>query len=170
MARRNGRSSPARVKAAERQQRALEMRRDGRTCADIAKHLGYASEAGARKAIHAALDGVRSESGETVERMRRLEQIRLDELTMILEIRIDDAGEDFSLRDVDALLRIMDRRARLLGLDAPRGSGRSGWASVAPPETAQEVRELLIRQIMEMKSRKAAEAAAACEPSSSPSG
>jgi hypothetical protein len=49
-------TSPRRIAAAERQAQALELRKAGYTLVQIAEKLGYASDAGVRKAIRTALE------------------------------------------------------------------------------------------------------------------
>ena len=95
------------------QAKAIELRRSGMGYAAIAQQLGYAGPGSAHKAVHAGLVAVRTEAGS--EELRSLEAERLDELQAS---RWEKAinGDDFAL---DRVLKIMKRRAELLGLDAP---------------------------------------------------
>lgn len=98
--------------ARDRQRRALQLRTEGQTLDQIADELGYAGKSGASKAIAAALD--RHEAA-AVDEYRDLEAARLNELQRaVWPLAI--AGD---LAAVTACVRIIDRRARLLGLDAP---------------------------------------------------
>lgn len=106
------RTGTAVLAARDKQRRALELRTEGRTLDQIADELGYASKSGASKAITAALD--RHEAA-AVDEYRDLEAARLNELQRAvwpLAVTGDIAA-------VTACVRIIDRRAKLLGLDAP---------------------------------------------------
>lgn len=106
------RSQTNKVKAADKQRQALELRKAGVTYARIAEQLGYRSPSGAHKAVELALKSVLSEPAEEV---RQLELERLDSMLLALwpQVRNGNHGA------IDRALRVMERRARLLGLDAP---------------------------------------------------
>ena len=105
-------TSGNRIAAAERQAKALALRKAGLACADIARQLGYAGPSGAHKAIMTAL---RALTREPAQELRELELARLDDLLLGLWT---DARRG-SVAKVDRVLKIMARRAALLGLDAP---------------------------------------------------
>jgi len=107
------RASGKRIVAAERQARALGLRKAGHGSATIARALGYASASGAHKAVDTAL---RALVAEPAAELRALELARLDELLAGLwaEARRGNVAK------VDRVLKIMQRRADLLGLDAPQ--------------------------------------------------
>lgn len=98
--------------ARDKQRRALELRAEGRTLADIADELGYADKASAHNAITRTLD--RHESA-AVDELRALEGARLD----LLQKAVWPLAMAGDLAAVRECVRIIDRRARLLGLDAP---------------------------------------------------
>jgi len=104
--------SPRRIEAAERQRQAVEMRKAGATFPMIAEKLGYASTGGAYKAVMTALKKTMQEPSDAV---RNLELERLDALLLALWKQARDGNQGA----VDRVLRIMERRAKLLGLDAP---------------------------------------------------
>jgi hypothetical protein len=104
--------SPARVKAAERQRNAMELRKAGATYAAIANELGYSD---ARSAERAVIAGLRAAGREASEDLLPLELDRLDRLQA--GVWADAIGGDVPA--VLACLRIMERRAKLTGLDAP---------------------------------------------------
>lgn len=97
---------------AERQREAVALRRAGLEYDAIAKRLGYASKAGAFAAVRSAL---RRHESEEVRELRTLTALQLDDMHAALWPRAI-AGD---LRAVDGVLAIMERRARLFGLDAP---------------------------------------------------
>jgi len=106
-------ASGKRIVAAERQARALGLRKAGHGYATIARELGYASASGAHKAVDTAL---RALVAEPAAELRALDLARLDELLVGLWI---DARRG-NVAKVDRVLKIMQRRADLLGLDAPQ--------------------------------------------------
>jgi hypothetical protein len=101
-----------RVLAAERRRRALELRRAGLTYRQVARELGFAGPSSAHKSVSV---GLRAMLREPAAEVRALELERLDRLLQGVWGRA--VGGD--VRCVDAVLRIMQRRAALLGLDHP---------------------------------------------------
>lgn len=104
-----GRQVPLHVRV--KRTRAVDLRLSGVTYAEIAERIGYASAAGAQQAVEAAL---RDRLGESAVVLRGLDLARLDDLLRALWPQAR-AGDD---KAVAAALRVMERRARYLGLDA----------------------------------------------------
>ena len=120
---------------AERDAEACRLRRDGCTYDHIARELGYADRGEAHKAVQRALVAIVQEAAEEV---RAVELDRLDMLwraglkvLRAKHVTVQNGkvvmldGEPLSddapvLNAIDRLLRIMERRAKLLGLDAPK--------------------------------------------------
>jgi hypothetical protein len=98
--------------AREREAEVLKLRRDGLTYDVIARRLGYSSPSGAHQAFQRAMARITQEPAEEV---RRLELERLDYLWECLAPAIAK-GRGYA---IEKALMIQDRRARLLGLDAP---------------------------------------------------
>ena len=116
----NGRGAQAhqrvetKVNTIDRKLAALAMKKAGSGYWDIAVALGYASASGAHAAVVSALNEVLREPAEEV---RSMEVQRLDH---ILDKLWSSIGSDpQGLHAVDRVLKIMERRAKLLGLDAP---------------------------------------------------
>lgn len=105
-------TSSRRIRAAIREAEALSLRLAGYSYGEIASELGYANGSGAHKAVMRALEKLHPI--EKAEKLRRIEAARLDRLWRRLWAKLEEG--DLSV--VDRLLRIMERRARLLGLDA----------------------------------------------------
>lgn len=105
-------TSPRRVEAAEKQARALELRKAGASFAQIAQALGYQNRGAAYKAVHAGIEKILREPAEAV---IELELARLDEMLRAIWQRVLQ-GDDKAIRRA---LDIMERRAKYLGLDAP---------------------------------------------------
>lgn len=109
----SGMRSPAQTqKSLDREIEAINYRRMGMTYSDIAKTLGYADHVGALRAVKR---GMRKALQEPADELRELEAARLDRA----QEKIWPKVEEGDVRAITALLRIMERRAKLLGLDAP---------------------------------------------------
>lgn len=106
-------ASEKRIAAAERQAQAINLRKAGVGYAAIARQLGYAGPSGAYQAVMTALHAV---TREPARELVDLEVARLDDLLAGLWA---DARKG-NVAKVDRVLKIMQRRADLLGLDAPR--------------------------------------------------
>jgi transcriptional regulator len=100
---------------AERQCRAVELRLAGGTLKQIADALGYASPSGAAQAIVSAL---RKRVAEVVDDHRQVEYLRLEAMWMA----IYPAAKRGDLAAIDRAVKIMTRRAKLLGLDVDRSN------------------------------------------------
>lgn len=96
--------------AAQKQQRALQLRLEGKTFDEIAKEVGYANRSGARKAINRALDLV---TLPTADRFRREQMERTYALidTLTPKVQTGDA------QAAQALLRAMAALDKYTGLD-----------------------------------------------------
>jgi hypothetical protein len=105
-------SGHGQVALAEKRRRALELRRAGATYDQIAASVGFAGRSGAYKAVMATLKAMLREPAEEV---RLLELDRLD--AMLLGLWAGAKSGD--IKKAELVPKIMDRRAKLLGLDAP---------------------------------------------------
>ena len=117
--RRRGTVNNASVKAltaTQRQAQAVELRKSGHTFQDIADKLGYKNPSGAHAAVMSAL---RKTLQEPSDELRTLELERLDAMLNSLWPQIV-ARNAYTPRAVEVALKVMDRRAALLGLDAPK--------------------------------------------------
>lgn len=129
MARGKGESeaSVRRANAAERQRQALELRKAGAGYQQIADKLGFASPSGAHKAV---LSAIRKTLQEPADDVRKLEVERLDKYLLALAPQIANGNQGA----IDRALRIQERRARLLGLDAPAKVEIKDWREEARKE------------------------------------
>lgn len=105
-------TSPRRIEAAEKRRRALQLRKAGATFDQIAEQVGYSSRGKACEAVQGELADLPKE--DAVE-LRDLELARLDSLLTAMWPKAMN-GNGWA---VDRVLRIMERRARLAGLDQP---------------------------------------------------
>lgn len=115
----------------ERDLRALKLRQTGMSYTDIARACGFKSKQNAFAAVKTLINRHEAES---VEELRAIENLRIDALQEMIwpDVTPPDA-ETFERMDtkaliaakaslletVDRVLRIMERRAKLNGLDAP---------------------------------------------------
>jgi hypothetical protein len=109
-----GKPRPSRItpEVLEKEARVLELRRGGLTFDMIATRLGYSDASGAHRAYTRACERIVHPG---VEEIRKEEQDRLD----IAQAAIWPAVTRGEVPSITALVRIMERRARLLGLDLP---------------------------------------------------
>lgn len=119
---------------AARDAEAVRLRADGHTYQTIADQLGYTDRSDARKAIERMIAFTVREPADEV---RQMELIRLDSLWMqavrvlhahhvtvsngkVVTVNGEPVPDDAPvLQAIDRLLKIMERRSKLLGLDAP---------------------------------------------------
>jgi len=97
----------------DKENQVLELRRAGETWERIAKAVGYANASGAQKAYQRVVIRVQRD---TVDDIRDLELDRLDRLQRAYWT---PAILERDKRAAELVLKIMDRRAKLLGIDAP---------------------------------------------------
>jgi hypothetical protein len=110
-------ATPRTIAIARREAAALDLRTRGATYDAIAREVGYTHASAARKAVMRALAEV---TREPAEELIALEQMRLDTLLAALWPTATDTGNAKQARAVEMVLGIMERRAKLLGLDAPQ--------------------------------------------------
>ncbi len=110
----DSKASKRKILGVEREQRALDLRKSGATYKYIGEALGI-SEMGAYKAVMRALGKLNAKIIEDAEPLRRLELERLDRMLAAIWAQVVNGNQGA----VDRALRIAERRARLLGLDAP---------------------------------------------------
>jgi DNA-binding CsgD family transcriptional regulator len=106
--------SAIRIRAREREERALELRKAGATYKAIGDALGC-HESTAYDAVKRGLDRLLERIHESVAEARALDLARIDRLTFALWPKAS-AGDAHA---IDRVVRLMKRRAALLGLDAP---------------------------------------------------
>lgn len=122
----NGRkTSPEVVEAKVRAAQALKLRMEGKTFEAIAEELGYAGKQGAYDAVRRSLAEI---TREPAEELIRLDLERLDAMWGVHYLNAQ--GGD--VQALAACLKLMERRARLLGLDAPEKNALGGLEG-APP-------------------------------------
>ena len=114
-------TSPRKISYAERRIQALELRKAGATYEQIGKQLGITKQA-AYKHVKKALDAMNDTIREQADDVRNIEVERLDKLWFVMYKQALSGNQGA----VDRCLKIMDRRAKLLGLDAPEKQETTG--------------------------------------------
>jgi hypothetical protein len=104
----------------QRDSKVFELRIQGFTFEQIAVQVGFSGPSGAWQAYQR----IRSEFiFESVEEARQLELMRLDEM----QFAVWDRAINGDLPALSCVLKIMDRRAKLLGLDKPEKMAVDRW-------------------------------------------
>ena len=143
---------------AERDAEAARLRGRGHGYAEIAVIMGYADASGAWRAVARALTAA---AGEGTAMAKRLELDRIDRLLVKVQEIMDRPGpavdrmgkplvdeetgerlpnRDIQLAAIDRATRLLERRAKLLGTDAPKRSIHmtlSAFLDSLPPGQAQ---------------------------------
>jgi len=99
---------PLRIRAAE----LVKARISGMTFQQLADAFGYVDRSAAARAYDRA---VHNTVWESLDEMRKLESMRLDDLHFLLW----PSAMQGDIPAINAILKIMERRAKLWGLDAP---------------------------------------------------
>lgn len=107
-------TSQRRIEAQERRAKAVQLRRMGWSYGRIANQLGI-TKSSAHKAVTKAMTEVQQLLDTDAETARAMELERLDELQSYLWLPASKANA----QAVEKILKIMERRAKLMGLDAP---------------------------------------------------
>lgn len=130
-------TAPAKIPAAARREKALELRAKGRSIRSIAKELKV-SKSQVQRDLEAELKAAAEDRRKIAELLIDLELTKLDELEQEAWKHIRD-GE---LPAIDRVLRSMERRAKLLGLDKTGEGGDTGSLGdlVATIERMREAR------------------------------
>ena len=123
----------SRAVAAVKRAKVVEAVADGATYEQAAQQAGYATRSGAYKAFWKAVDG---READAVDQARTLELTRLD----ALQVGLWDRAVSGDVKAVNAVLRIIEQRSRLLGLDKPEAQS-AGSGSVVDPAYWKQLKE-----------------------------
>lgn len=107
-------TSKRRIESAEKRLKALDLRKAGMSYRQMAGHLGV-SPSMAHRYVLQALEMLDSDAKDKADLIRKLELERLDRMLEGFWDKASDGG----YYEAKRVLEIMERRARLLGLDAP---------------------------------------------------
>lgn len=109
-------SKAQRTDTAARRAQAIQMRLAGLTYDVIAQRLKYSSRQAAAKDIERALAVALRDANRSAEEFREVELMRLDRLQAAAWAKAVQGDP----RAIHACLQVIDRRCKLLGLDAPQ--------------------------------------------------
>lgn len=112
--RNKGNASGTLLIVTERRRQAVALRTAGLTFDQIGKQLGVSVRT-AFLDVTKELDKLRKDLSESVEALRELELRRLDRAMVALHEQVGKGNHGA----IDRMIRIMERRAKLLGLDKP---------------------------------------------------
>lgn len=101
------------IQALKRMTDALQLRKEGYNYDEIAVRLGYSTRSGAFRAVKRALKYTLKEPADD---LRKLEISRIEELEKTLWPSATSGG----LGAIDRLVKLMERKHKLLGLEAPQ--------------------------------------------------
>ena len=118
--------SKRRIMARQHEAEALALRKSGSTYEVIARDLGVSVQS-AHRAVKRVLNRLNGEIAESVTDVRRMELERLDAMLGALWPKAARGN----LTAVDRVLHIMERRAKLLGLDTPPTDAETSAVGVA---------------------------------------
>jgi hypothetical protein len=110
------RTSPVVIDKRERAVQALELRKAGISYDLIAQRLNYSNRTAAYRAVSRLLSATEKEASND---LREVELRRLDDLFLSVYQKARNAADPLQLQAVDRCLRIMERRAKIAGIDAP---------------------------------------------------
>ncbi len=106
----NIKTTPRVVALTQKAAQALALRKAGATYDEIAVRVGYSGKSNAYRAVSSALRRMLQEPAEDV---RKLELARVDQLMLAIWPKATSGD----LQALDRVLKLLERRARLLGLD-----------------------------------------------------
>lgn len=144
---RQPRSDKGRLRAEEHRARALQLRLAGATYEQIGQQLNFTRQH-AYYLVSTALARTRARNEETAEQMVALDLGRLDALLLGLW----QQAAQGNLLVIDRVLKIMERRARLCGLDAPTKlapTSPDGQAAWQPEEASDDFYQDLLSILTE---------------------
>lgn len=106
-------TSSRKLNWAKRRQIAIDMRMEGHSYEEIGSALGT-DRAAAYRLVKRVLDGLNKTNSDNVEHMRNLDLMRLDQLQQGIWHQAVELGD---IPSIQTVLKIMERRAKLAGLD-----------------------------------------------------
>lgn len=125
---RKNRTSPAKARRLQLQEKAIDLRRAGVGFVEIGQKLGIGKST-AHRMVEAGMESARAQITASSDDLKAQELSRLD--GMLLKLYPKAAKGD--VQAIDRVIKIGERRAKLLGLDAPVRTALQGGGEDAPP-------------------------------------
>jgi hypothetical protein len=107
-------TSPLKINAREHEEKAISLRLAGLSYQRIGDAIGI-TPSGAKRCVDRVLARIVKSTNETAEQVKQEELLRLDEMQFAL-YPLAKRGD---IKATETILKIQQRRAKLLGLDAP---------------------------------------------------
>ena len=114
------------VQQTVRQREALDLRLQGLSYEDIGAQLGISAKAAYERVVR-AMQYEKENLAEATEAVRQQELARLDKLMERVYKRAVALGDP---KDVEAVLKIMDRRARYAGIEQAKVQVEAKWEQI----------------------------------------
>lgn len=140
---------PIVASSTDRRIQALALRREGMTYAKIGKCMGITPQT-AHELVIKAFNEARTVYFENIEGVRTLELERLDMLLRKMLKRLDDPKNTTPERTVQSIINIGERRAKLLGLDAPTQVGITN-NTPAPIQGDLDLKSLTTEELIKLR-------------------
>lgn len=115
-------SKAQKAQTAERRRKAITLRLAGMDWQSIADQLGYADRGAACKDVNRALEANLAEQSQAADTLREVETLRLDRL----QAAAWPSAVKGDLKAIETVLKVIDRRVKLQGLDMPLRAELSG--------------------------------------------
>ena len=115
-------SKAQRAQTADRRKKAITLRLAGMDWQSIADQLGYSTRGAACTDVARALEANLAEQTQAADTLREVESLRLDRL----QAAAWPAAVKGDLKAIDTVLKVIDRRVKLQGLDMPLRAELSG--------------------------------------------
>lgn len=128
------------VESLEAVRKAVELRRDGLSYAEIGKRTGCAPGT-AYKRVQRGLDEIRTGTADAAEAVIELELLRMDELISKVKKGLRSADPRVVSHCARTLIRASESRRKLLGLDAPAKVEVKGRVNVFAEWSEAELEE-----------------------------
>ena len=125
---RSNRLSPAKARRLELQAKAVDLRRSGLGFVEIGDRLGIGKST-AHRLIDEGMASARAQIVASVDELRAEEVSRLDGMLA----KLYPLAAEGDVQAIDRVIKIGERRAKLLGLDAPIRTALQGGGDDAPP-------------------------------------
>lgn len=128
----------------EKRAKALELRKQGATYAQIAEQMGLSTPMVAWRYVNDALADIPKENAIG---LRNLEISKIDAREVLLNSKLAKANVGETVKIVTALTKLQERRSRLLGLDAPNRTEVTGRDGAPLAMTVNDLTELSNEQL-----------------------